>query len=133
MTTTLIFEKTVAIKYDTVNYPSDTTATLVRAYTDLIVVPSNTDTPPEVKDFDPTQIAVFYNGQELGTTTTSKYYYSVASAPTSPSTGTLTGFTITIHANPSYTSPGYVGQTAYALVISPNDLFFLNYTYTIYS
>jgi len=133
MTITLIFEKTVAVKYDIVNYPADTTAALVRPYTDLLVVSSNTDTPPQVKDFDATQISVFYNGQELGTTTTSKYFYSVTATPASPSTATLTGFTITIHANQSYTSPGYVGQTAYALLIGPNDLFFLNYTYTIYS
>ena len=133
MTTTLVFEKTVAIKYDTINYPSDTSAVLVRSYTNLIVSSSNTDIPPQVKDFDASQISVFYNGQELGTSSTSKYYYSVSPAPISPSTATLTGFTISIHANQSYSNPGYVGQTAYALLIGPNDLFFLNYTYTIYS
>ena len=133
MTTTLIFEKTVAVKYDTVNYPADTSAALIRTYTDLLVVSNNTDIPPQVKDFDASQLSVFYNGQELGTVTTSKYYYSVVPTPTSPSTASLTGFTITIHANQAYTSPGYVGQTAYALSISPNDLFFLNYTHTIYS
>ncbi len=130
MTTTLIFEKTVAIKYDTTNFPSDTTATLVRPYTDLVVVAGNSTIPPLTAAFDPTQISVFYNGQEINTTTTSKFYYSVAATS---SGSNLSGFTLTIHANQSYTNPGYVGQSPYALSIGVNDLFFLNYTYTIYS
>jgi len=129
MTSPYIFEKTVSIKYDTVNFPSDTIATLIRPYSDLIVVSSNSTIPPLTAAFDPTQISVYYNGQEIGTTTTSKFYYSVAATS---SGSNLSGFTLTIYANSSFTSPGYVGQTPYALSIGPNDLFFLNYTYTIY-
>lgn len=130
----LVFEKTVVIKVDTVNFPADGSApftTLIRPFTDLIVKSTSTDNPPKVSDFDPAQITLSYNGQELGTTATSKYYYSVAPAPTSPSTATLTGFTLTIQANSSYEAPGYSVPTNIAASIGTSDLFFLNYTYTI--
>jgi len=118
--TTSVFKKSVVVNYNTTSFPADTIHTLVRTFNNSVI--DSAGNP------DASQILVYFNGQQIGTTTTSKYFYSISftGSPT-------TSFTITLSANTSYTSPGYVSETPYAVVIGPNDLFFIDYTYTITS
>ena len=118
--TSSIFRKTLTIKYDITDYPSDTTASLVRTFNDAVLNHSGS--------FDPSQISVSYNGQQLDTSSdapTAKYYYSL--------TGTSSAFTITISANQSYVCAGYTSTPTLSMTISPNDIFYIDYTHTVTS
>ena len=126
---TYVFRKTIPIAYTAGPNPSngslasDTTSTIIRQYLDVVVDGSG--------NFDPTQFSLTYNGQQLDTSTdapTAKYYYSVVQYPLS---GTITGFTLTISANSSYTNAGYSSPTPLVMTIGVNDIFFLNYTHTV--
>ena len=127
---TRVFKKIISIQFDHTTYPSDTVNSLVRTYSDVVVAIDGVT-------FDPTQISVFYNGQEIGTDSTSRYYSSVVPVPGS---GTPTGFTISLHGNSSYVWPGYVtsdggytGPTSVNCLIEPSDVFFVDYTHTVTS
>src|ERR1017187_5091028 len=110
MTTTFVFEKSVSIKYDTINFPSDTSASLVRTFNDAVVDTSG--------NADPSQIAVFFNGAEIETTNTAKYYYAV-----SFSGSPVSSFTVTVYANQAYSAPGYSSTTcSFHATVSGNTL-----------
>lgn len=108
--------KYIGIKYD-VGY-GDTSTSLTRTYTDVID--------------DATKVAVSYNGQRILKRTAEnvsvannyfKYYYEL----------TITGsdFTIVVKANPNYLPIGFdAGILPTAITIHPDDLFFVEYTYT---
>lgn len=120
---TATFNKYIAIKYDTTNYPTDTRNLLSRTYTDKVV---GTDgvTP------DPTQIFVSYNGQRIQRRvaetagTFARFYYEITAH-------TSTGFTVNIVANPTFTMSGYSGAPSVSLSIQDNDIFFLDFTHQV--
>ena len=122
----LTFKRVMAAKYVSGTNPtnnalaSDTTSTLIRQYNDSVI-----DTTGAA---DPTQIAVFFNGQEIGTDTTSKYFYSLSFLGTPP-----TGFIVTLSANSAFIPPGYDIGTTVAACIGPEDIFYIDYTYTLSS
>ena len=122
MATKATFNKYIAIKFDTTNYPSDTRYVLSRTFTDSVV--DSTNTP------DPTQIIVSYNGQRIQrriaqtASTFSRFYYEI----TNHTTG---GFTIVVHANSGYTNSGYSGNPSLVFQIMDNDIFFIDYTYQV--
>ena len=116
-----VFNKFITIKYDTVNYPADTTHILIRTFNDAVL---DKDGVP-----DPTQIIVSFNGQHILRHTTetvatfARYYYELIM--------TETDFTISVIANSSYTIPHYLNPTPLILQIYPLDIFFVDYTYTV--
>ena len=122
------FRKSLPIKFVSGTNPtnssldSDTTSTIIRQYDNAVITSAGL--------FDPTQISLSYNGQQLDTSAdapTAKFYYTVTQVPGS---GTVTGFIITIVANPSYTA-AYTPATTISMTIGTNDIFFIDYTYTV--
>ena len=119
---TAVFNKYIAVKYDTVNYPSDTRNLLVRTFNDSVV--------DSLGNPDPSQIFVSYNGQRLNRHTTetastfARFYYEIVSQ-------TNTSFTINFIANSNYINSGYSGATALSFQILDNDLFYVDYTHTV--
>lgn len=116
-----VFNKNIKIVYDTTNFPSDTRNVLVRTYNDAVVDAAGVA--------DPSQILVSYNGQRILRRTTepvgtfARFYYELSM--------TNSSFTITVTANPSYTVPHYTGSPTVALQIDDNDVFLVDYTYTV--
>ncbi len=116
-----VFNKYVKIVYDVTHFPSDTRNALVRTFSDAVVDSSGVA--------DPTQIIVSYNGQRILRRTSeteatfARFYYELSM--------TNSSFTITVKANPSYTIPHYTGSPSVALQIDDNDVFFVDYTYTV--
>lgn len=116
-----VFNKNIKLVYDTTNFPSDTRNALTRTFSDAVV--------DEDGVADPTQIMVSYNGQRIlrrtteTKTTFARFYYELSM--------TNTSFTITVKANSSYTIPHYTGSPTVTLQIDDNDVFFVDYTYTV--
>lgn len=115
--------KFIGIKYDPVNYPSDTRSKISRTFADAVLDIAGTS-------FDETQIFVSYNGQRIlqrhteTASTFSRFYYEITSATTEH-------FTIDIYANASYVIPGYSNPTPLTFQIEDTDIFFVDYTYCI--
>lgn len=116
-----VFNKCIAIKYDTTNYPADTRNVLVRTFADAVIDSAGVA--------DPTQIFVSYNGQRILRRTTedantfARFYYEVSM--------TTSSFTISVIANTSYIIPQYTGSPTLSFTINDLDVFFVDYTHTV--
>lgn len=118
---TSVFSKLIMIKYDSINYPADTTNILIRTFNDTVLDKNGNP--------DPTQITVSFNGQKILLHTTeptasfARYYYELIM--------TTTEFTISVIANSAYIIPGYLTPAPLDLHIYPSDVYFVDYTYTV--
>lgn len=117
-----IFNKYITVKYDTTNYPADTRNLLTRTFSDSVV--------DSVGSPDPSQIFVSYNGQRIQRRTSetvgtfARFYYELTAHTTN-------SFTVAIHANTSYTIPGYQGSPTQSFQIEDNDIFYIDYTHEV--
>ncbi len=118
MSSVVSYIKVIAVKYDTVNYPLDTTSQLVRTYTDAVTSADS--------------IAVYFNGQMIPEITTqtpstfSKFYYSATIV-----TGTTPSVTFTITANQDFLNPDYNSATPATLGFTSKDVIYIEYTYQV--
>lgn len=91
------------------DHASTTYAHIARTYNDAVPSADN--------------ISVSINGQKIGTSSSSKYYYTISSLPAA-------SFTIDIYGNHSYISPGYSG-TGIACSFALDDRIYIEYTYQL--